>query len=331
MAHQVLVARAHRRDLRVDVVEQHLLGVRPPDPARIQLAQGLGLLARGERLVDLEQRRAFGVLGLARRARVGDDGEDRLAHLLARCEQADHVVVALAHLAAVQPGQQRHRIVHRRLGQHQVLAIQVVEALRHVARHLDVLDLVAPDRDLVRLEHQDVRGHQHRVHEEAHRHVGIDVDTGGGVLVHLRLVRMGAIEHALAGHAGEQPRELRDLGDVGLAIEEHPRRIQARGQPARGDLQRGALDARGLVALDQRVVVGQEIEVLGTGTAAGLHGGADRADVVADVRRAAGGDAGEVADDGSAHGFSQAGSSGATAAGPGSCSPGRSAGRASRN
>ena len=49
----------------------------------------------------------------------------------------------------------------------------------------------------------------------------------------------------------------------------------------------------GLVALDQRVVVGQEVEALGAGAAAGLHRRADRADVVAQVRRAGGGDAGE--------------------------------------
>jgi hypothetical protein len=124
----------------------------------------------------------------------------------------------------------------------------------------------------------------------------VGVDAGGGVLVHLRLVGVRAIEQALAGDAGEQPGQLRDLGDVGLAVEEHLLRVQPRGQPAGGDLQRGALDARRLVALDQRVVVGQEVEVLGAGAAAGLHRGADRADVVAQVRRAGGGDAGEVAD-----------------------------------
>ena len=65
------------------------------------------------RSVDLEQRRALGVLGLPGRARVGDDRVDLPAHLLARREQADHVVVALAHLAAVQAGQQRDGLVHR--------------------------------------------------------------------------------------------------------------------------------------------------------------------------------------------------------------------------
>ena len=68
--------------------------------------------------------------------------------------------------------------------------------------------------------------------------------AGGDVLVDRRLVGVGAIEQALAGDAGEQPGQLGDLGDVGLAVEEHPLRVQPGGQPAGGDLQRRALDAR---------------------------------------------------------------------------------------
>ncbi|GAB1384440.1 hypothetical protein MASR1M50_27610 [Burkholderiales bacterium] len=239
------------------------------------------------------QRRALGVLGLARRARVGDDGHDLPAQLLARAEQGDHVVVALAHLAAIQAGQQRHVVVDQRLGRHQVLAVQVVEAGGDVARHLDVLDLVAPHRHLVRLEHQDVGRHQHRVHEQAGRHVAVRVGAGGRVLVQHGLVGVGAVEQALAGDAGQQPGEFGDLGDVGLAVEGDVLRVQPGGQPAGGDLQRAALHARRIVALDQRVVVGQEVEALHAGLAAGTHRRANGADVVAQVRRAAGGDAGQ--------------------------------------
>ena len=39
----------------------------------------------------------------------------------------------------------------------------MVEALRDIARHFQVLNLVAAHRHLVRVEHQDVRGHQHRI------------------------------------------------------------------------------------------------------------------------------------------------------------------------
>ena len=51
----------------------------------------------------------------------------------------------------------------------------MVKALRHVARHLDVLNLVAADWHLVGLEQQNVRAHQHRVHEQASRDIGIRV------------------------------------------------------------------------------------------------------------------------------------------------------------
>src|SRR6185312_9832931 len=65
------------------------------------------------------------------------------------------------------------------------------------------------------------------------------------------------------------------------------------GQPARRDLQSRALDARGIVALDQRVVVGEEEERVDIRAPAGGDRRADRARVVAQVRGAGGGDAGE--------------------------------------
>jgi hypothetical protein len=126
-----------------------------------------------------------------------------------------------------------------------VLAVEVVEAGRHVARHLDVLDLVAAHGHLVGVEHQDVGRHQHRVHEQAGGDVRVGVGAGGSCSCPPSLVGMGAVEHALAGDAGQQPGQLGDFGDVGLAVEGHALGVQARGQPAGGDLQRGALDARG--------------------------------------------------------------------------------------
>jgi hypothetical protein len=168
-------------------------------------------LRAGKGLVDLEQGRAFGVLGLAGRARIGHDARDLLLQLRARREQRDRVAVALAHLAAVEAGQGGDGVVDLGLGQREVLAVLVVEALRHVARHLDVLHLVAAHGHLVRVEHQDVGAHEHRVHEQAGRHVGVGVFALGDVLVELRLVGMRAVEHALAGHAGEEPGELGNL------------------------------------------------------------------------------------------------------------------------
>jgi hypothetical protein len=64
---QGLVALAHGRHFAVDALEQHLLGIAPGNAVGIGLRKARGgFLGAGKGLVDLEQRRAFGVLGLAR-------------------------------------------------------------------------------------------------------------------------------------------------------------------------------------------------------------------------------------------------------------------------
>ena len=293
VGHQVVIALAHGRHVAVDALKQQLLGIAPGNALGIQLAQRLGFFGRGKRLVDLEEGRALHVLGLAGRARIGQDAADQLFELIARAEQGDRVVVALAHLAAIEPWQRGHMLVNRRFGQREVLAIQVVEAGRHVARHLDVLDLVAAHGHLVGIEDQDVGTHEHGVHEEARGHSVVGLAASGGVLVLRGLVGVGTVEQALAGHAGEQPGQLGGLGDVGLAVEGDLFRVQPGGQPTGGDLQRGALDACRVFALDERVVVGQKVKALHTRAQAGRHRGADGAHKVAQVGRARGGDAGE--------------------------------------
>ena len=263
------------------MLEQLLFGIAPGNACGVGLAQGLGLLGGGKSLVDLEQGRAFGVLGFARRARVGHDALDELAQLLPAAEQRDGVVVALAHLAAVQAGQGGHVLVDHRFGQHEVLAVEVVEAGAHVARHLDVLHLVAPHGHLVCLEHQDVGAHEHGVHEQAGGHAVVLLAPGRLVLVLRGLVGVGAVEQAFAGHAGQQPGQFGDFRNIGLAVEDHLLRVQAGSEPAGRDLQRGALDAHRVLALDERVVVGQEVEALHAGPQARLDRGANGAHVVA--------------------------------------------------
>ena len=94
----------------------------------------------------------------------------------------------------------------------------MIETLRNVARHFNVLYLIAPDRHLVRLEHQDVGGHQHRVHKQTRADLGIGLLLCGGVLIDRRLVGMRAIEQTFGGDAGQQPGQLRDLRDIGLPV-----------------------------------------------------------------------------------------------------------------
>ena len=64
-----------------------------------------------------------------------------------------------------------------------MFAIQVVEARRHVAGHFNVLNLIAAHRHLVCLEHQNVGAHEHGVHEQTGRYVGIGVIAGGIVFI----------------------------------------------------------------------------------------------------------------------------------------------------
>ncbi|KAG0733259.1 hypothetical protein G6F23_013522 [Rhizopus arrhizus] len=141
-------------------------------------------------------------------------------------ESRNGVVVALAHLAAVEAGQRCHLLVDHHVRQREVLlAVHVVEALGEVARHFDVLDLVAAHRHLVGLEDQDVGSHQHRVHEQAGADACILVHAFLAVLVHRRLVGMRAVEDALAGDGGQEPHQLGGLADVALAVEPHVFRV----------------------------------------------------------------------------------------------------------
>ena len=71
----------------------------------------------------------------------------------------------------------------------------------------------------MRLEHQDVGTHQHRVHEQPRRHIGIGVFTCFLVLVNGGLVGVGTVEQAFAGHTGQKPGQFGNLRDVGLAVE----------------------------------------------------------------------------------------------------------------
>ena len=172
----------------------------------------------------------------------------------------------------------------------------MIETLADIARHLDVLDLVAPDRHAMRVEDQDVRGHQDRVHEQAGRDAGIAVLAVGQVAIDRGLVGMRAIEQSLRRHAGKHPGQLGDLGDIRLPIEEGAIRIEAKGQPGRRDLETRLRDPRRILALDQGVIVGEKVERLDIVATTGLDRGTDRADVVAEMGRAGRGDAGQRAD-----------------------------------
>ena len=78
----------------------------------------------------------------------------------------------------------------------------MVEALGHVTCHFNVLDLVTTHWHLVRFKHQNIRTHQHGVHEKPGSHIRVGVSASSQVFVNLRFVGVCAIQHAFAQHAG---------------------------------------------------------------------------------------------------------------------------------
>ncbi|EHM54519.1 hypothetical protein HMPREF9080_01230 [Cardiobacterium valvarum F0432] len=145
------------------------------------------------------------------------------------------------------------------------------------------------------VEHQDIGGHQHRIGKQPHGDAVVRVVVAlGDVGVHRRFVGVGAVHQALGADTVEDPGEFGDFRDIGLAVEGDAFRIKTAGEPGSGNGEGGAVDLLRVVAFDDAVVIGEEEE--GFFAAAGLtcgDGGADGADVVAEVRDAGSGDAGE--------------------------------------
>ncbi len=104
---------------------------------------------------------------------------------------------------------------------------------------------------------------------------------------------MGTIEQPLGGHAAEQPGQLRNLGNIRLAIEHDLVRIQSQGKPGSGDLQSGLAQGSRILALDQGMQIRQKkVRLLLFGTAAADRG-PDGPDIIAQVGCTRGGDAGK--------------------------------------
>jgi len=240
--------------------------------------------------------RVVRIFRLAGRTGVGDDARNRAFHVLGATEQRNGVVVAFGHFAAIKAWQCGHALFDQRFRHGEKLfaiAEQVVKALANVTGHFNVLDLVTTDRHLVCVEHQNVGCHQYRVAVQPHGDARIRVFAVFQVLVDRRLVGVRTVEQALGRHAGQQPGQLRDFRDIRLAIERHTLNIETGCQPGRCDFLTRALNAQRVIAFDQGVIVGQKVERVSIGVAAGYDCRANGPGVVAQVRRTGGGDTGE--------------------------------------
>ena len=104
------------------------------------------------------------------------------------------------------------------------------------------------------------------------------------VSVHRRFVGVGAVHQALGTDAVEDPGEFGDFRDVRLAVEGDTFRIKTAGEPGSSDGEGGAVNLLRVVAFDDAVVIGEEEEGFFAACLTCSDGGADGADVVAEVR-----------------------------------------------
>ena len=112
--------------------------------------------------------------------------------------------------------------------------------------------------------------------------------------VGLSLVGMRAVHQPLGGERSEYPGQFRYLSNIRLPVENRPLGIQTGSQPGRRDFEAGTRHFLGIAVLDQRVQVSQEEEAASAGgVAAGLDRRPYSAHVIAQVRSAGGGDAGQ--------------------------------------
>ena len=236
--------------------EEELLGVAVAHAGgEIAGAQFLEFRRGGEQLAEGEDIAGIGILRLVDRGAVGNDLHHLLAHLFFRAKELDGVAIAFRHLLAIEAGDDSHILADHRFGNGEDLAIGVVEADGQVAGNLDVLLLVLADRHHVGTIDQDVGGHQCRIREQA--------DIGGDATRHLVLVAVAAFEQSHRTEGVEDPGELLDLHDIGLAIEDGPFGIQAASQEIDGDATDPLTQFGRFRILGHRMVVGDEIQALG--------------------------------------------------------------------
>ena len=167
----------------------------------------------------------LGLPGLCRTA-VGDGLHHLLADHLRRVGEVDAgvLVVGLGHLGgAVQSGD-LHELAAEVVGHGQLevfVLVDVVEPLREVTGHLEVLLLVFAHGHHVGVVEQNVGGHQHGVGEQA----GVDVV---GLAAHLLLEGGHALQFADIDIHGKQQRELAHLRHVALHVDGRLFGIEAR-------------------------------------------------------------------------------------------------------
>ncbi len=271
--------------VRVEQLEQLLLGIAPAKPVLQLTPVSSRFIGAGERGIYIEQCAIVRILGLTRLQRIGFDFHDQFAQFFGRRKQRNRIVVALAHLASVEAGQNRGLCIDHGLRQYKSLAVDMIETLGDIPGHFHMLNLVLADRHLVRAEHQDVGGHQHRVTEQGHRHALVGIARAAVlVILHRGLVCVGPIHQALRRHAADNPGEFGYLGNIGLTIKHRLVGIEPECEPGSRHLERRLPQQCGILVFDQRMVIGKEIERIGICRMACRDSRTDGTCVIAEMR-----------------------------------------------
>ena len=229
--------------------------------ARTAHANLLGNLDFGTASADGGGRKQAGhagaVLGIERNHALGVGLAllDALGRLLGGHRDIDGVAVALAHLAAVQAGQQRGLGQQRvDLGEH--LAVAVVKAAGDGTGELDVRQLVATDGHNVTLAEQDVAGLVYRIGEQKAGELvarGLHLGLDGGV----------ASQLGLGDQRQERQHELVGGGHGGVRVDHGLVGVDTAGKVVHDHVIHVVLDVLGGVAVGDDLVVGNEHVGLG--------------------------------------------------------------------
>ncbi len=291
---EVRAALAHRIEQVVDGDGELLLHFDIADGAAdVALLQVVDLGdVRVEGVVVDEHRVAFDVAGVggAEARRVGVHRHHLPRHRLGVVLQIDRVIDGLAHLRVpLQSDEPRHRAELRLRQREHVDAGLAVEALGHVARQLDVRELVVADGHEVRARHEDVRHLHQRVDEEARRHALLRLLQR----FHLRLQRRVALQAAERQVPRQQHRQLGVLRHLALDDEVIALRVEPDGQPVERHLPHGPPHVLDVIDVVRHLVVGDEEEALVL--VLQLEPLLERAGIVSEVQRARRPDAGEDA------------------------------------
>ena len=238
-----------------DQLDQALLRVTVAGAAlSIAIGPVGGLGGVGEELQEGEDAALIRILGFIERRRVGHDAHRAFLDLGRLGEYLDGIAVALAHFLAVDARHECDLWQDSRLGQRENLAVTIVEPLGNVARDLDVLFLVRPDRDDLAAIGQNVRGHQHGICKEAE----IRRDAPGDLV----LIGVGQFKPRDRHDDAQMPGQLGNLGNIALAEECDLLAVEAEGEVVQGDVHRVLPQEFGVLDGGHRVVVGDEVETL---------------------------------------------------------------------